>query len=156
MNQAKNWVLIADSSRATLLETDTKYEEWKVIQVLEHPESRLKAEDLMADGRGRTSPRQRDTARRAAMAPSTSPRQVEFEKFSRELADLLQLGYDQHAYVGAILVAPPEFLGLLRAALPDTVENAVEASIDKNFTKERPEHVVEMLRDALETAQLGS
>ncbi len=156
MQDAKNWVLIADSSRATLLETDTQYEQWKVLQELEHPASRLEGVDLMADDRGRTAPRQRDSARRAAMAPSTPPRQVEFEKFSRQLARVLEHGHDHNAYVGAVLIAPPAFLGLLRAAMVDTVARAVAAEIDKNLTHERPEDVIAMLRSARQAAQLGS
>jgi protein required for attachment to host cells len=152
MKDSSNWILIADSSRATLLETDKNLAGWRVLLELEHPESRLKGSALTSGDHGRTSPRNRDSTRRAAVAPKTPPKEVEINKFSRELAEILRLGHDRNEYDTAILVAPPEFLGLLRAAITSTVQATIRTEVGKNLTHDRPESVVEMLRTSAPAA----
>jgi len=151
MADLNTWVLVADSSHATLVEADRDLERWRLLRDIDHPDGRSKESELTRGSRGRTSPRNRDAARRAAMAPPTSPQQVEIERFSRELAELLQQGYDHDQFIELMLVAPPEFLGLLRAAIPDTVRGCVTDEIGKNLTKERPTELMALLRDSRHT-----
>lgn len=143
------WVLVADGSRATLLAADDRLARAEVLKELEHAESRAKGSDLMADDRGRTAPRSRDAVRRAGVAPSTSPKDVELEKFSRELAEMLRLAHARREYESLVLVAAPHFLGLLRGELDRPVAASVRAALDKDYTQKPVRDLLPILRKRL-------
>jgi protein required for attachment to host cells len=142
------WILISNASRARLFSTPRKGKAWQMLQEFKHPESRLRGHEIMADRPGRThQSAAKDT--RAGMEPPTDPKEVEAEHFAQQLADLLEDGHGRHAYSHLVLVAPPQFLGLLRKAISDQVGKRVSASLDKDLTdvkdNDLPERVAEIL-----------
>jgi len=143
------WVLVADGSRATLLATDLRFARAEVLRQLDHPESRAKGMDLMADDRGRTAVGTKATGRRAGVAPSTPPKEVEVEKFSRELGEMLRLAHARHEYGALVLVAPPHFLGRLRGDLSRPVAACVRAELDKDYTQMNTRDLLAALRKQL-------
>jgi protein required for attachment to host cells len=142
-------VLVADASRGLVLSVKRNLGDPEVIKEFEHPESRAKGIELAADDRGRTQPRDKESVRGAAMARPTPPREVEAEKFSRELAEYLRLGLAKNQYRALILVAPPQFLGLLRETIDVQVAKSVKATVAKNFCGERPEAVVASISEIM-------
>jgi protein required for attachment to host cells len=143
------WILVADSSRARLLNTDRSFTDPTLVQELDHPDSRAKTSELVAGSRGRTSPRNSDSTRRAAMEPSTSPKDVEIDRFSRELADLLHDLHVSNELSSLVLIAPPEFLGRLRAVISGPVAATIRAELDKSYVHERPEVIGQILAERL-------
>jgi protein required for attachment to host cells len=121
----------------------------EVIKEFEHPDSRVKGSELMADDRGRTRPRSKKSVRGAAVARPTPPREVEARKFSRELADFLRLGRAHNQYRKLILVAPPQFLGLLRDAIDGPVALSIEATVAKNFCGQHPATIADAVREIM-------
>lgn len=126
------WVLVANASRARLFSADPsrKDKEWKLVSELQHPESRAAGHELLADRPG--------TARQSGMggaglAPHNDPKEVEAKKFAHELSKTLSKAVDEHAFEKIVLVAPPHFLGLLRAELEHKVEKRVGASHGKDY-----------------------
>jgi len=136
------WILVADASRARVLRLNSNESAPKVVDERHHPASRAKASDLVAGDRGRTQPRNRNDPRGAAMAYSTPPKEVEAEAFAREITDHLRLALARNEYDHLVLVAPPEFLGVLRALLDGPVSKSVTTSVAKDYTRERPEDVL--------------
>ena len=71
---------------------------------------------------------------RPGAAPDTDPKWVEAQKFARELAARLKGGLQEHAYDSLVVVAPPQFLGLLRHAISEQVKGRLVLWLDKDLT----------------------
>ena len=142
------WILVADASRARLFSTTGKLAAWSLHQEFSHPESTAKGRDITSDKPGRVQHRIAD-GNRSGMAPPTPPKEVEAKHFANELAAALEQAFGRNAYSRLVLVAPPHFLGMLRACLSSPVSKVVAASLDKDLThvneRELPERVREVL-----------
>lgn len=133
----RTFVLVADASRARLYQGTEGSPKLSLIEEFEHPESRAKAKDLMADKPGRTFSSGGMTEARSAKEYRTDPKEVEAEKFARELSHRLATLWEAHTFEDLVIAAPPKFLGLLRASLAthhDHVSNRVVAWHEKDFT----------------------
>jgi protein required for attachment to host cells len=150
MPTKKIWLLVADASRASVFQCKPGLKDPQTKKNLEHPESRLRNSELVSDDRGRTKPRDRQAVGGSALPHSTSPHDVEAEKFSREIAGALLEAHRDKAYDELILVAPPTFLGLLTAALDKTVKKVVRGTVAKDYTAETPETVAGLVREQLD------
>lgn len=143
MNSA-TWVLVADSSRGRLYSVAEKGKPWSFVKEYTHSASRVSEGGLTTDQPGRAHGSVNGGAR-SAMESKTSPRDVEFERFSHELACVLDDGHGQQAYGRIVLVAPPHFLGLLRKAINHTVSKLIVVTVDKEYLhlsdKEIREHL---------------
>jgi len=138
-NPRKTFVLVADASRARLYlgsEGEAK-PKLSLLEEFEHPKSRAKNMDLASDGPGRPLDSVAMNSARSATDPRPDPKEVEAEKFARELGHRLASHCDAHAFDDLVIVAPPKFLGLLRSALAthhDHVANRVVAWHEKDYT----------------------
>ena len=83
---ARTWIVLADAATAKVYEPQASRRDWKLIAELAHPESRAKESELGTDEPGRV--RQSTTGSRAAMEPPTPRKEVEIEKFAREIDEL--------------------------------------------------------------------
>ena len=144
------WIVVADSSGARIFSSDSKLTEANLCETLEHPESRLKDTELASDDRGRTRARDNNGSRASAMTHPTTPHDAEAEKFARELANRLRLANAKNQFAELILVAPPQFLGRLRGELDETTSARTRATVDRNYTQERPEMVLERIRELVD------
>ncbi len=145
-------ILVADSSRARLFLVDQTSVGLELFESLDHAQSRAKVGDLVADSHGRKpgghpiaasgSPHTASAhAGRPGAEPDTNPKEVEAQKFARELAGRLELRLNQRTFDELVVVADPHFLGLLRAAVSRNVERHVTAWLHKDFTKLDPREV---------------
>jgi protein required for attachment to host cells len=145
------WILIADASRARLFRDDSPTKPFALVDSLDHPQSRARVRDLMADANGRkpagmargggaaVSPAGSSSAR-PGVVPDTDAKAVEAEKFARTLAARLEQGLREHAYERLVVAAPPHFLGLLKPLLSHEVKRRLEVFLNKDLTHhERPE-----------------
>lgn len=136
----RTFVLIADASRARLYAHHAHRvlaRKFVLLEEFEHPEGRAKASDIMADKPGRTFSSSPMSAARSAKEYRTNPKQVEAEKFARELSRRLASLFDAHVFDALVVAAPPKFLGLLRSALAihrDNVFSRVIAWHEKDYT----------------------
>lgn len=142
------WIVVADASRARFFACEKLSDSWTLREDFDNPQGRMKAGELQSDKPG--SVRQTGspgmTPRRE---PHTDPTEVEAVNFARELAGRLEKARTGGRFARTILVAPPHFLGLLRGAVSGPLENMVEASIDKDYTKLDPQELEERLRGQL-------
>lgn len=129
MNPA-TWVLIAGSSRGLLYSVPENGKRWTLVKEYSHPASRISEGGLTTDQPGRS---QAPNGARSALQSKTSPKEVEFEHFAHELAEVLHDGHGQQSYSRILLVAPPHFLGLLRKTINDTVSKLIVATVDKDY-----------------------
>lgn len=166
MVKATTWILVCDASRARLLRADDQRKGLVQLEALEHPESRARARDLMADAQGRKPVGpvpasaghgghggglggQGGAYGRPGAEPDTDPKEVEAQKFARELADVIEKGFDDHAYDRLFLIAPPHFLGLLRGAVSTRVQRQIQLTIDKDLTHEDLDQLGQRLEEPL-------
>jgi len=132
------FLLIADASRARLFRRSDQADELELVEELEHPESRAMNRDLMADKPGRAFTGGGMVPGRSSMEYETDPKDVEAEKFARELGDDLARRCDEHTFDDLVVVAPPKFLGLLRGTLAthgNRVSDRVSTWLDKDYTQ---------------------
>lgn len=133
----KTFVLVADASRARLYSRTNLAPKLELVEAFEHPESRAKVMDLMADKPGRTFASGPMSAARSAKEYSTDPKDVEADKFARELGDRLAKLFDAHAFEALVIAAPAKFVGRLRATLAthhDHVSRQVVAWHEKDYS----------------------
>lgn len=124
------WALVADGGRARLFERRLPFGRWQ-----ERTEDSL--ESLNPPSRERVSDKpgrvhESATAARHAVEPRTDPHRAAKAEFAARLARRLE---DATASFGRLLlVAPPSFLGDLRASLGAASRRKLHGTLDKDLT----------------------
>ena len=141
------WILVADEARARLLEAQQADGAVVEHQSFIHEEGRQHPRDVVAD----RLPRAQESVggARHAIEPRTDLETIEASRFAHALSAVLESGRVAHRYERLVLVAPPRFLGALRAALPDAVQQRVVGSLPKDVTREPAEAIGERVRTLL-------
>ncbi|WP_437874765.1 host attachment protein [Sorangium sp. So ce513] len=153
----KTWILVSDASRAQLYREEPAGKGFTLLESYSHDESRARVRDLMADAHGR-KPNGTPGGNghitgggtylgRPGVAPDTDPKDVEKQKFAQELAEVLEKGLNEHAYDALVLIAPPQFLGLLRGTVSKQVSNHIESTVDKDLSWLDGPRLTERLRE---------
>lgn len=146
---AKNWVVVADSAAAKIFSVAAPTAPLKEVETLEHPEARMRAQDIESDRPGRSF--QSAGNMRHGMERSSDAKKQEAIAFAREVAARLESARLQNGLDKLILVAAPEFLGLLRDHLSAETRNLVQAEFDLNITGMKPRDIRAHLPEKLWT-----
>lgn len=132
------WVLLSDSTRARLLVVAGPEQPLVEQLALIHPASRARESEIYSDRPGRVAQAHVGPhpghGSRSAMEPGTSAKEVEHQRFARQVAEELQHGFNDHAYARLVVVSSPAFLGLLRKELSPQVSQRISATLDKDYT----------------------
>jgi len=144
---ATTWILVAESSRARILKTDSRIGSLVEHDCLEHSAGRLQEQDLVSDHPGRSF----DSAGqgRHAMQTRINPRQQELISFVAQVADYLDQAFNRGEFNQLIMIAGPAFLGLLRKKLSDRAVAAVVMQMDQNLGHHTVEEIRRHLPDHL-------
>lgn len=135
----KTWVVVADSSRARILEIPPRGREIHEIEDFVNPHGRAQSRELVTDADGRNNLRASAAGNpRRGTFPSGDPVQHETELFAKRLCEVLDLARSQHRYEQLYLVAAPKFLGLLRSNLSKEAGRLVTQEIDKDLSADDP------------------
>ncbi|MBI3182596.1 MAG: host attachment protein [Myxococcales bacterium] len=126
------WIVVADAATARLFESRRAGARWQLLKELSNPEGRAKSRDFLSEPTGGLQKEEGSTFR-GAMQP-LSIKKVEAQRFARLLAEALDKGLAENRYERLVLVAAPEFLGMLREALPPPVAKRVLSDIAKDFS----------------------
>jgi protein required for attachment to host cells len=129
MKARRTWIVVADGARARIFLAERLDHPWQVVAEQEHPESRARTPELVTD--------------MPALERGTLPKEREAELFAREIAEQLERAFHAHQFQRLVLVAPPEMMGYLRNALPDTVAAVVTDEITKDFSQLREDELQE-------------
>ena len=126
------WVVVADGTRARLFNRhrNRKLEEFDVLL---SPEHRLHEGDLVTDRNGRAFD-SGGAGRHAMGGNKNSTKDHEMTGFAKRLAGRLEEGRTTGQLERLVLVAPPRFLGQLRAHLSGPAAGLVALTIDKELT----------------------
>lgn len=112
---SRHWIVVADQGRARFFTTSSPRGALMEVGALEHTEGRERPRDLTSDRPGRSF----DSAGngRHAMSSAVEPKKQEAIRFAREIADYLRQAHNEGRCDELLLVAGPDFLGLLREQL---------------------------------------
>lgn len=139
-------VMAADGKKALLLrnEGDAKF---TVLQTLVHEEiANPQTHELGTDRPGRSFASA--GTRRSGYGETDRHQQAE-DRFARHVAEMLAHA-SQEDEVGLVIVAPPHFLGALRAELSDSVRRRVRAEIAKDLVHHETDDIARAISRHLE------
>ncbi len=143
------WILVAGASRARLFQYAGFGRPLETIREWEHPESRAKNHDLVTDRPGRVMQSRVGPhpghGSRSGMEPRLPAKEVEHEHFARQLTQELLTNLNQDAYEQLIMIASPDFLGMLRSLASERVLKRTIACLDKDYTSLTAEDLAQNL-----------
>lgn len=128
----KLWILVGNASRARLFSADARGETWTLLEEFHHDESRAKNFELLNQP---DNPNAGTIHGPAAENEPDGRKELEQERFARELSHRLDRGVDGHRFERLIIAAPPEFLGRLRRALSTRVRQRVVLDLDADYSQ---------------------
>jgi protein required for attachment to host cells len=143
------WVVVADSGSARIFTADSPTGSLKEFEDFDHPEARVRERMLVSDRPGRlTGPggRQQGTDRREG------PQKHEAMSFAHLLADRMSKARAAGSLDHIVLVAAPEFLGMLRKALDDETRSKVEREFSLDLVGMKPAEIRAHLPEDLYSA----
>lgn len=138
-------IVVADQSEADFYELEQRGMPPLFVQRLEDADAHLHDRDLESDRPGRVFDHAPPLGgRRGAVAHHSTggerdPRKVEARRFARRIANALDEERRQSRFDRLVVMAPPAFLGLLRAEMPAAVHAMLTAEIGKDLVHEPPE-----------------
>lgn len=150
----KTWILVADSSRARLFMADTASSPLVELETYTHPASRQHEQEITSDLPGKQKGRGLNGSAAHAMTQETDPKHQEAINFSREVAHNLNKAHSKNRFRQLIIVAAPNFLGLLRDNLSDSTRRSLTLQLDKNLTQKNPEEIRKHLPEYLPNLEL--
>jgi protein required for attachment to host cells len=124
-------VVVANSSKAKLMLAQDAVSDLIESKDFAHPQSRLREQDLVSDGPGGAG--DSGGPGRHSMGHEQEARQREAETFARELMSEVERLRQQTDLRRIYLVAPPKFLGLLRANISKPCQALLEEEINKDL-----------------------
>ncbi|WP_027369843.1 host attachment protein [Desulfovermiculus halophilus] len=143
----KAWVVVADSSRARIFGAKARGGGLTELEVMYHPESRLKDSELQTDKPGRMYSMQGEFRSATEQTPA---RKIEAERFAQGLAEYLDKKHHEKHFERLVLAASPTFLGQLRNECSDRLSKAVVNEINKDLSNlEKAEEIRKRLPEYL-------
>jgi protein required for attachment to host cells len=142
----RTWIVLADAATARIYEPQPNRREWTLVTELAHPQGRAKESELGRDKPGRVK---QSAGSRAALEPTTHRKDVEMEKFARQIGKTLDDALVRKAFDRLVLVAPPAFVGILRAIFPERVAARIATTLEKDYLHLDPHEVRDRLQAQL-------
>ncbi|MGA9523740.1 MAG: host attachment protein [Myxococcaceae bacterium] len=128
----RTWIVVCDASHCRFFLKRQASHEWVKFEEFENDIGREKGLELTSDRPGRrydVGPNQR-----SAVGGKTEPRANEEFRFAHSISKMLNDAYNQNAFDRLILVAPPQFLGMLRNELTGPIEKCIYGTLAKDYT----------------------
>lgn len=126
------WIVLANASATYIYAVNGKnsIDAVELITKLEHPESRKKNRELVTDRPGHY---QTNHATRGSYSQHTDPKKIEMDNFAKEVADFLEQSNALGKYQSLIMIAGPNFYGLLMKHLHKPLHELIDKVIEKEI-----------------------
>lgn len=125
------WLVTANTNTCRFYHFERKGFVLTLLKEFEHPEIKLKkSEHLTTDKPGSY---QANGSKHGSYEAKTDPKDVEIDRFTKEIADELNRARNANAYDGLILVAAPAMMGRLNKHLDKHVESMIVKEIQKDI-----------------------
>ena len=122
-------VLVADSGRARLFESGSSSQELRELMALTNPEARLPERELVTDAPGRQA-LGRTASGHSAYGGDRAKRH-RIETFAGVLCERLRSALMHWRTRKVYVVAPPEFLGLLRMRMDSVIQGQLAGELPR-------------------------
>jgi protein required for attachment to host cells len=142
------WILVCDAAKGRFFEVRGLDSSWRVLEVLTHEESRSKSRDLVGDRSGQRSS-EGASAHHNALAPASSPKQVEKGRFIHTLATRLDQAMRAKRFDRWVLVAPPRVAGMLKKELTNELEKHLMATVLEDLNHLSEQELATRLRESV-------
>lgn len=126
------WILVANASSASLYMNKGPKKGLEKIRSYEHVASREKASDLVSDRPGHYKSGGNG---HGAYVPATDPKQNEAQQFAMKLTRELEQGRTANEFQRLIIVAPAQFMGLIKGNSSTVLQGLVSDHFEKDYTK---------------------
>jgi protein required for attachment to host cells len=133
MQPLRTWALIADASRARILENNGHEHAWANVDGMKFSAGHSATFDLVS-GAQQTADVISGSQRQANVAHSDPYGDLK-TRFAHQLRDVLADGLERDAYQHLIIAAPPTMLAMLRRSLTAKVRERVVGEFDHDLTK---------------------
>lgn len=129
----QHWVVVADSNTARIYthNINSHKEPLKLLHTLNHPESKLRDQDLVSDRPGHYKS---GGTNRGAFVSRSDPKELEIEKFAHQIVELLDQGRKQNQFEQLFIFADPRFYGLMGMHMNKHVMEMVSKVVQKDYT----------------------
>ncbi len=125
------WVITANTNNCRIYHYDKSHAKLDLLKEISHPEFRQKAsEGLTTERPGHI---QTGISSRSSYEPHMDAKEVEVDRFSKEIADELDKGRKASSYEKLIIVTPPHMNGLLLKHLDKHAKQLVINNIHKDI-----------------------
>ncbi len=142
------WSLVCDSAKARFFEIRPGDPSWHLVSEVAHDESREKSDALSSDRSGSRSS-EGASVHHNALAPRSSPKDVEKEHFAHALGTTLDQAMRSGRFRGWVLVAPPHFAGLIHKELTPELKKHLLSTVEKDMSDLPARDLAEALREAV-------
>jgi protein required for attachment to host cells len=153
-------VVVANQAEARFYDIEGPRAALRLVGQLANPDARLHDRDLKSDRPGRVFTSARSGAsRRGAVARHATggerrPRRQAAATFARRVAAELIAAKRDHGFDRLVLLVAPAFLGILRKAIPKTMQSDIAAEVAKDLLNQTekemrahiPRHALQTLR----------
>ena len=125
------WILVADACGARLFLTFDNGKSLHLLERFSHSQSRAMEAELVSERPG--SARSSTHSMPSSKQPHRTHKELEAVEFATVLNDYLVDAVQQQKFESLVLVAPPHFLGLLRAELSPALARKISATVAKEL-----------------------
>jgi protein required for attachment to host cells len=147
------WIVSANAGRARILESsdsDTGMHDLTPVHDMVSPTGRMQTAEIDTDrtgnlAAGKSSHGTGGATPNKTYQPAVTPEQHEAEKFARSLCDFLQQAQVEGRFQHLILVAEPQFLGVLRKELSPQMQPLIREEHNKDYTQLSNRELAEQL-----------
>jgi len=147
MNKKNVLVIVANASESIFLDgSELRNGDLKELYKLEHPDSRKKNSELVTDRAGRV---QKDGNSDSAYESKRTPKDIEAERFSLELAKKVYDHYNANKIEHLVFIAPAHFYGFFIKHWHHHNPNLHIEHLAKDYTKYTVKELTIALREHL-------
>lgn len=142
------WILAADGTRARIFETfDGK--EVHELQDMLNPHGRDAERDINTDAQGRWTGGGQSRQAAHSYEPDVTPLKREEQRFSKRIGDFLDKASTEHRFDKLCVIAPPQFMGMLRENMGENAKKVIEEEIVKDISWFSEHDVEQYVRQVL-------
>lgn len=144
------WIVSANASRARIFCETQPNQPLVEVEDMLNDEARLDANEAETDRLGVTAAGKSVHATGGALPnktyqPAETPEQHATAGFARHICACLERAHAQGRFDQLVLVASPEFLGVLRGEMDAQLDKLVTRELDKDYTRLPPQQLREQM-----------
>jgi protein required for attachment to host cells len=133
MRKATLWVLVADAGRARAYRREGRDGALDPVAGFLLEQELPRTSEILSDGPGRVQ--ESASAAHHSVSLQSDPHRRLKRRFARRIAEALDRRLAAGAFSRLVVIAPPAFLGDLRAEMPERLNEATAAEIAKDLTR---------------------